>query len=46
MGFTVQQKVQCCYWLVEFKFLVTAKKIQAGIWTGHLSDSAGKERKQ
>jgi hypothetical protein len=26
MGFTVQQKVQCCYWLAEFKFLVTVQR--------------------
>jgi hypothetical protein len=26
MGFTVQQKVQCCYWLAEFKFPVTVQR--------------------
>jgi hypothetical protein len=25
MGFMVQQKVQCCYWLAEFKFPVTVQ---------------------
>jgi hypothetical protein len=26
MGFTVQQEVQCCYWLAEFKFPVTMQR--------------------
>jgi hypothetical protein len=26
MGFTVQQKVQSCYWLAEFKFPVTVQR--------------------
>jgi hypothetical protein len=26
MWFTVQQKVQCCYWLAEFKFTVTVQR--------------------
>jgi ferredoxin len=26
MRFTVQQKVQCCYWLTEFKFPVTEER--------------------